>query len=81
MAAACVSKAGIAKPKSLEDILAVPAASLPLFNALFTGNKDCKIAFAKSITAFTRGTVCAMCAGTDKLANYFDGAGKLIINQ
>lgn len=49
--------------------------------ALLTNLKTCKINFAKAVTQFTRGALCSICAGVDKLSNYFDNNGNLLVSQ
>ncbi|EAR94908.2 transmembrane protein, putative (macronuclear) [Tetrahymena thermophila SB210] len=41
---------------------------------------DCKVNFAKSISSFTRGVLCTMCAGVDQLEDYFNNNKQLKIS-
>ena len=43
--------------------------------------KPIKIAFAKAVSAFTRGAVCLSCSGTDSVSQYFSSDEKVILSQ
>lgn len=42
--------------------------------------KTCKVNFAKSIAQITRGAMCSICAGVEKVTDYFVD-GKLKISE
>ncbi|KAL4468497.1 hypothetical protein ABPG74_005000 [Tetrahymena malaccensis] len=56
-------------------------ASLKSLQANKTAQATCKINFAKAISSFTRGALCSICAGVEKINDYFNAQGQLKISQ
>jgi len=63
----CTAKKGVTKPASADAILA-NLDNLPGLKTLINNAKSIKIAFAKAVSAFTRGAVCLACSGTDSVS-------------
>ncbi|KAL4468495.1 hypothetical protein ABPG74_004998 [Tetrahymena malaccensis] len=55
--------------------------SLKNLQANKTAQATCKINFAKAISSFTRGALCSICAGVEKINDYFNAQGQLKISQ
>ncbi|EAR88783.1 transmembrane protein, putative (macronuclear) [Tetrahymena thermophila SB210] len=56
-------------------------AALTSFQALKTSQATCKINFAKALTSFTRGALCTVCSGVDKVNDYVNAQGQLKVTQ
>ncbi|KAL4446659.1 hypothetical protein ABPG74_005597 [Tetrahymena malaccensis] len=55
--------------------------SLKILSQFKLAQGNCKINFAKALSAFTRGSLCSVCMGVDKLSNYINAQGQLKITQ
>jgi hypothetical protein len=77
---ACTVKEGVTKPASVDALLA-NLDNLTGLKTLIEGAKSIKIAFAKAVSAYTRGAVCLACSGTDSVSSYFNGDDKVILSQ
>ncbi|KAL4505409.1 hypothetical protein ABPG72_002471 [Tetrahymena utriculariae] len=66
-------------PLTSDDILKNPA--LTNFQAQKTAQATCKVNFAKAFTSFTRGALCTVCSGIDKVADYLNPQGQLKVSQ
>ncbi|EAR94907.1 hypothetical protein TTHERM_01029890 (macronuclear) [Tetrahymena thermophila SB210] len=55
--------------------------NLKIFQVNRATQASCKINFGKAISSFTRGAFCSICAGVDKLSDYFNAQGQLKISQ
>ncbi|KAL4462553.1 hypothetical protein ABPG74_000383 [Tetrahymena malaccensis] len=55
--------------------------NLKVFQTNKASQATCKVNFAKAISSFTRGVLCSICAGVDKLSEYFNAQGQLKISQ
>ncbi|EAR90645.1 hypothetical protein TTHERM_00123950 (macronuclear) [Tetrahymena thermophila SB210] len=56
-------------------------ATLKVLQANKTAQATCRINFAKAISSFTRGALCSICAGVEKINDYFNAQGQLKISQ
>ena len=63
----CTAKAGVTKPTSAAAILS-NSDNLEGLKIMLAKTKPIKIAFAKAVSAFTRGAVCLSCSGTDSVS-------------
>ncbi|EAR90644.1 hypothetical protein TTHERM_00123940 (macronuclear) [Tetrahymena thermophila SB210] len=55
--------------------------TLKVLQANKTAQATCRINFAKAISSFTRGALCSICAGVEKINDYFNAQGQLKISQ
>ncbi|EAR89251.1 hypothetical protein TTHERM_00370660 (macronuclear) [Tetrahymena thermophila SB210] len=55
--------------------------TLKVLSAYKQAQGNCKIKFAQALSAFTRGSLCSICMGVDKLSDYINSQGQLKITQ
>ncbi|KAL4505406.1 hypothetical protein ABPG72_002468 [Tetrahymena utriculariae] len=55
--------------------------ALTIFQANRTAQAACRVKFAKAISSYTRGTLCAACVGVDKVDSYFNTQNQLKISK
>ncbi|EAR88785.1 hypothetical protein TTHERM_00261820 (macronuclear) [Tetrahymena thermophila SB210] len=55
--------------------------TLKVLQANRTTQANCKIKFAKAISSYTRGALCAACVGVDQASNYFNSQNQLKISK
>lgn len=58
---------------SVEDIL--NNKDIPELVSAREKQKECKIKFGKAIAGITRGAMCTICSGVDKISNEINGKG------
>lgn len=76
----CTAKSGVSRPESVGAIFA-NVNNLAGLKTLTDAVKPIKVAFAKAMSAFTRGAVCLACSGTDTVSSYFNNSEQIIISQ
>ncbi|EAR87379.1 hypothetical protein TTHERM_00058910 (macronuclear) [Tetrahymena thermophila SB210] len=55
--------------------------NLTSFQETRKNQKECKISFSKAISAYTRGVMCSICVGVEKIGSYFNSEGQMIISS
>ncbi|EAR90647.1 hypothetical protein TTHERM_00123970 (macronuclear) [Tetrahymena thermophila SB210] len=75
----CTSNVLPSSPLNFDDIF--KNSTLKILQSNRTAQANCKINFAKAISSFTRGALCSICAGVEKVNDYFNDQGQLKISQ